>query len=172
MKCITKNNFLSILLVASKSKVNLIKGKISIPRLELLGSLILSCLILTIFCQGEIVISYLHARTDFEVSLAWIKALNKEFQTFIQNQVVQIRKQILNEFRNEFWINRRRNYIRKLLNICFLCKRLQSRSYREKSNLPGYRGNRTVPFQVCGVDYLRPVFVNPIQDGVGPKQPP
>ena len=25
-------------------------------------------------------------------------------------------------------------------------------------NLPGYRVNSTVPFQVCGVDYLGPVF--------------
>ena len=70
-------------------------------------------------------------------------------------------KQTLNELRNEFWINQGRNYIRKLLNICFTCKRLQSRSYSypEKSNLPGYRVNRTVPFQFCGVDYLGPVFV-------------
>ena len=53
---------------------------------------------------------------------------------------------------------------RKLLNICFTCKRLQLRSYSypEKSNLPGYRVKRTVPFQVCGVDYLGPVFVKDI----------
>ena len=73
-------------------------------------------------------------------------------------------KQTLNELRNEFWINRCRNYIRKLLIICFICKRLQSRSYSypEKSNLPGYRVDRTVPFQVWGVNYLGPVFVKEI----------
>ena len=55
-------------------------------------------------------------------------------------------------------------YIRKLLNICFTCIRLPSRShsYPEKSNLPGYRVNRTVPFQFCCVDYLVPVFVKDI----------
>ena len=76
-------------------------------------------------------------------------------------------KQTLNELRNEFWINQGRNYIRKLLNICFTCKHLQSRSYSypEKSNLPGYRVNRTVPFQFCGVDYLGPVFVKDIYRG-------
>ena len=44
------------------------------------------------------------------------------------------------------------------------CKRLHSRSYSypEKSNLPGYRVNRTVSFQVCGVDYLEPVFAKDI----------
>ena len=73
-------------------------------------------------------------------------------------------KRTLNEFRNEFWINRGRNYIQKLHNICFKSKRLQSGSYSypEKSNLSGYRGNRTVPLQFCGVDYLRSAFVKDI----------
>ena len=39
---------------------------------------------------------------------------------------------------------------------------MRSHSYPEKSNLPGYRVNRTVRFQVYGVDYLRPVFVKDI----------
>ena len=73
-------------------------------------------------------------------------------------------KQTLNELRAEFWINQGRNYVRKLLNNCFICKRLQSRnySYPEKSNLPDYRVNRMTPFKVCGVDYLGPVFVKDI----------
>ena len=73
-------------------------------------------------------------------------------------------RQTLREFRNKFWINRGRNYIRKLHNIYFICKCLQTQSYSypEKSNLPGYRVNRTVLFQVCGVDYSGPVFVKDI----------
>ena len=96
LKCITKNNFVSSWLVASKSRVAPIKRKLSIPRLELLGNLILSRLILTVLnaFQGEIIISCLNAWTDSKVSLAWIKALEKEFQTFVQNRVVEIRKNI------------------------------------------------------------------------------
>ena len=73
-------------------------------------------------------------------------------------------KQTLNELRAEFWINRGRSYVRKLLNSCFICKRLQSRSYNypENSNLPSYQINATVPFQVCGVDYLGPLYVKDI----------
>ena len=48
LKCVTNNNFMSTLLVASKSRVVLYKNKITIPRLELLGNLILSLLILTV----------------------------------------------------------------------------------------------------------------------------
>ena len=96
LKCITKNNFISSSLVASKSKVTPIKSKLSTPRSESLSNLILSRLILTMLnpFQGETIISRLHAWTDSIVSLTWIKALNKEFQTFVQNQVVEIRKNI------------------------------------------------------------------------------
>ena len=48
LKCVTKNNFISTSLVASKSRVAPYKNKITIPRLELLGKLILSRLILTV----------------------------------------------------------------------------------------------------------------------------
>ena len=56
-----------------------------------------SRLILTVLnaFPGEIIISCLHVRTDSKVSLAWIEALNKEFQTFVQNRVVEIRKKHL-----------------------------------------------------------------------------
>ena len=96
LKCITKNNFFSSLLAASKSSITLIKWKLLIPRLELLGNLILPRLIMTVFnaFEGEIIISCLYVWTDSQVLLAWIKALHKEFQTFVQNRVVEIRKNI------------------------------------------------------------------------------
>ena len=74
----------------------------------------------------------------------------------------KIVKKILIELRSKFWINRGRIYIRELLNTCFIYKCLQSQSYSypEKLNLPGYCVNHTVPFQVCGVSYLGPVFLN------------
>ena len=37
-------------------------------------------------------------------------------------------KQTLSELRAESWINRGRSYVRKLLNSCFICTPLQSRS--------------------------------------------
>ena len=54
--------------------------------------------------------------------------------------------------------------MRKLLSSCFICKRLQSRRYNypENSNLPSYRINATVPFQICRVCYLRPLYVKDI----------
>ena len=96
LKCITKNNSISSSLVASKSRVTPIKRELSIPRLKLLGNLISPRLILIVLnaFQEEIIISCLYVWTDSKVSLAWIKALHKEFQTFVQNRVVEIRKNI------------------------------------------------------------------------------
>ena len=90
----TKNKFISTSLVASKSRVASYKNKITIPRLKLLGNLILSHLILTVLnsFKGEIDISSLYALSDSKVSLAWIKSYNKEFVTFVQNRVVEIRQ--------------------------------------------------------------------------------
>ena len=48
LKCVTKNNFISISLAASNSRVAPYRNKITIPILELLGNLILSRLILTV----------------------------------------------------------------------------------------------------------------------------
>ena len=62
LKCITKNNFISSSLFASKSRVILSKRKLLIPRLKLLGNLL----------QGEIIISCLHVWTDSKISLGWI----------------------------------------------------------------------------------------------------
>ena len=73
-------------------------------------------------------------------------------------------KQTLNELRAEVWINRGISYVWKLINSCFIWKRLQSRSYNyaENSNLPSHGINATVPFQVCGADYLGPLYVQDI----------
>ena len=100
-KCITKNNFISSSLVTSKSRVTPITRTLSIPRLELLGNLILSRLIWTVLnaFQGEIFISCLQAWTDSKVLLTWIKFLHKEFETFVQNRVVEIRKKSLQKIR-------------------------------------------------------------------------
>ena len=94
LKCVTKNNFISTSLVASKSRVAPYKNPRTITRPELLGNLILSHLILTVFnsFKGEIDISSLYVWSNSKVCLPWIKSYNKEFVAFVQNGVVEIRK--------------------------------------------------------------------------------
>ena len=63
------------------------------------GNLILSRLILTVLnsFKGGIDISSLYVWSDLKVSLAWLKSYNKEFVTFVQNRVVEIRKNVPSE---------------------------------------------------------------------------
>ena len=74
-------------------------------------------------------------------------------------------KQTSNELRAEFWVNRGRSYVRKLLNSSF---------YLQTSSIPKLqlarklkftivsKKNATVLFQVCGVDYLGALYVKDI----------
>ena len=63
--------------------------KEAIPRLQLLGNLILSRLILTVLNSFK-----------GEIFLVWIKSYNKEFVTFVQNRVLELRKNVPSEKSN------------------------------------------------------------------------
>ena len=82
-----------ITLVAGKSRVKPL-SKQSIPRLELLGTLLLARLVETVknelnsvYCINEV-----HLWTDSTIAYCWIKNFHKEYKTFVQNRVNEIRK--------------------------------------------------------------------------------
>ena len=91
------NHFISISLVASKSRVAPYKNKITIPRLESLGNLILSRLIPTVLnsFKGEIDILFLRGPVQ---KFLW-PGLNRIIKNliFVQNRVVEIRKNVPSE---------------------------------------------------------------------------
>ena len=104
-KFLKSNGDVQVSLVAAKSRLVPNKNKLSedkkrkkftIPRLELLGNFILSKLMVNIIAaiQDEICINEIFCWSDSTISLAWIKATEKEFQTFVQNRVTAIRKNI------------------------------------------------------------------------------
>ena len=96
LKFIKQSGDSKIAFVTSKSRVAPMKDELSICRLELLGALILSRLIKNIL---EAFKNYYEIRdifcfTDSMVTLGWIKATNKEFKTFVQNRVIEIRHNV------------------------------------------------------------------------------
>ena len=44
--------------------------------------------------KNDIVINSVYCWTDSQTSLAWIRSINKEFKTFVQNRVLSIRKNV------------------------------------------------------------------------------
>ena len=64
------------------------------PRLELLGTLLLSRLMLSVrnSFKNELLFDNVYYWRDSQIALAWIKSTNKEFKAFIENRVAEIRK--------------------------------------------------------------------------------
>ena len=65
----------------------------TIPRLELLGALILARLVNTVLAafDGTLKVDSLHYWLDSQIALWWIWGVSREFKQFIQNRTVEIR---------------------------------------------------------------------------------
>ena len=86
-------------LVVSKTRVAPL-SKLSIPRLELLSALILARLITNVKSafEGQITIDKVCCWTDSLTALYWIRGIDKEWRTFVESRVKEIRCLVLPEF--------------------------------------------------------------------------
>ena len=82
--------------VASKTKVAPVKPTQTIPRLELLGALLLSRLIVSVLESLKPRLPQIDVRcyTDSTVALYWVKGVSKEWRPFIQNRADAIRQNV------------------------------------------------------------------------------
>ena len=81
----------SVRFLAAKTRVSPLK-KQTIPRLELLSSLLPSWLIRSISqsLDGELKLSPPCCFTDSKVALFWVEGVSKEWKPFVQNRVTEI----------------------------------------------------------------------------------
>ncbi|XP_072377211.1 uncharacterized protein [Diabrotica undecimpunctata] len=89
-----ENGFISCNLISSKSRVSPVKV-VTLPRLELLGVLLLSNLvtkILSVLIPSQSQINSVNLWTDSEVILAWINSHPSRWSTFVANRVTQIQE--------------------------------------------------------------------------------
>ena len=86
----------AIKFVTSKSRIVPLNKTYTIPRLELLGNVILSSLIRVVYnsLHEEIAIEDFFCWTDSFISLSWIRAVNQEFKLLVQNRVIRIRENV------------------------------------------------------------------------------
>ena len=82
----------TVRLLTAKSRVAPLKTE-TIPRLELLGNLLLSRLITSVKNALKNCVNFdkIYLWTDSKVTLSWIKAIGKEFKTFVENRLREIR---------------------------------------------------------------------------------
>ena len=83
----------TVRLLTAKSRVAPIKTE-TIPRLELLGNFLLSHLITSLKNALKNCVNFdkIYLWTDWKVILSWIKAIDKEFKTFVENCLREIHK--------------------------------------------------------------------------------
>ena len=98
--------------------------------------------------KAPIFINKAHKLAEILVNYAHLKVLHRGI------------KQTLTELRVMYWVTRGRNFVKKLIGPCIVCKKLnvQPYEYPNHSDLPELCFNDMYPFASTGVDYLGPLF--------------
>ena len=113
-------------------------------------------------CQGRL------GNSDLEMESRFPIILPKE-NRFTELVVLQCHQKVhhlkvratLAELRSKFWITRGRQYVKKILKPCFVCRLLEGKSYHAPAtaNLPSFRVTEAPPFSSTGVDFAGPLLV-------------
>ena len=70
-------------------------------------------------------------------------------------------KGTLAELRSRFWVTKGRQVVKKVINGCFLCRKLEGKPYSSppEAPLPDFRVTQAPPFSNVGVDFAGPLYV-------------
>ena len=66
----------------------------------------------------------------------------------------------LAELRTRFWITKGRQYVKRVINSCLICRKFEGKSYNVPpiAPLPDFRVTESPPFSRIGVDFAGPLF--------------
>ena len=66
----------------------------------------------------------------------------------------------LTEFRSRFWVTKGRQFVKKLLKQCFLCRKHDGKPYHKPPSapLPKFRVSEAPPFTHVGVEFAGPLY--------------
>lgn len=67
----------------------------------------------------------------------------------------------LSQLRSRFWIVKGRQFVKKIISRCTVCRRYEGRGYKvpPQNDLPGFRLSQKSAFTYVGVDYAGPLYI-------------
>ena len=116
-------------------------------------------------CRGRLKNSPLNYDAKFPIFLPKEHIYTKLYVKFIHELVLHNGvKETLNEIRNKFWITQGRNFIKRIIFKCSICRRFEGPAYKypDVPDLPSIRLCNDFPFKNTGVDYAGPLYIRNI----------
>ena len=70
-------------------------------------------------------------------------------------------KDTLTEVRSKYWLVKGRQFVRRIIHDCVICRKVEGPHFRAVSPppLPAFRVNEAPPFVYCGVDFAGPLYI-------------
>ena len=113
-------------------------------------------------CKGRL------ENSDLDIDAKYPVILPKD-NTFTELLVLDCHERVyhckvrttLAEVRSRFWITKGRQYVKKIIRNCFVCKKLEGKPFNPPatSALPDFRVVKTQPFSKIGVDFAGPLYI-------------
>ena len=110
-----------------------------------------------------------HADISYDIKFPYVLPKESRFtKLVVMNSHKEVKcngaKETLNHMREEFWVTKARNYVKKIIKGCLRCIATEGKSYDypKAPGLPDYRVKKDVCFSYTGIDYAGPCFVKNI----------
>ena len=113
-------------------------------------------------CRGRL------ERSDLELESKYPIYLPKEHK-FVELLVLDCHSRVfhcglkstLAEFRARFWISKGRQFVKKILKRCFICRKMEGRPFKSPPTaaIPDFRVTEAAPFSNIGIDFAGPLYV-------------
>ena len=115
----------------------------------------------TLVCQGRLGNSELELSAKYPIILPREHRLTELIVWDVHEKVHHSKvKSTLEELRSRFWVTKGRQFVKKVIGKCFICRKLEGKPYssRPMAPLPDSRVNAAPPFSKVGVDFAGPLY--------------
>ncbi len=115
-----------------------------------------------LICRGRLQCSELNMNAKFPIVLPNDNHFTNLVIMHCHEQVFHCKvKGTLAELRSRFWVTQGRQYVKKVIKNCFICKKLEGKSFGSPpiAPLPDFRVSQALPFSKVGVDFAGPLYI-------------